>query len=240
MPIISNYPYDTNVQDNDAWIGTDGSNMSTKQFKAIEVANYLNIKGKISISGQMVYKLESDSTKAVAGDFYGPSTGSLFVNTTTMYLNIKDRQGSNVVSFLDYLVGSQILISEQNALENFGHYTISSYTQDPNDNQFYILSLTNIGGNGAFKDQKYYNFATFNLSSSPGGGGTFTFTQSIPADTWTINHNLNKKPSTTVTDNAGTVLYPNIEYLSLNTIELTFTAGVDPSFGGVSGFAYLN
>ena len=240
MPIISNYPYDKNIQDNDAWIGTDASNMATKQFKAIEVANYLNIKGKISISGQMVYKLEADSTKAVAGDFYGPSTGSLFINVSTLYLNIKDQTGSNVVDFVEYLVGSQILISQQNALENFGHYTIDSYTQDPNNNQFYILGLTNIGGAGFYEDQKYYDFAAFNLSATPGGGGTFTFTQAIPATTWLINHNLNKKPSTTVTDNAGTVLYPNIEYLSLNTIELTFTAGDDLSFGGVSGFAYLN
>ena len=49
MPIISNYPFDKNVQDNDAWIGTDASNMSTKQFTALDVAKYLNIKGKISI-----------------------------------------------------------------------------------------------------------------------------------------------------------------------------------------------
>ena len=38
MPIISNYPFDKNVQDNDAWIGTDASNMSTKQFTALDLS----------------------------------------------------------------------------------------------------------------------------------------------------------------------------------------------------------
>ncbi len=34
MARISSYPYDNNVTDGDAWIGTDASNRSTKQFTA--------------------------------------------------------------------------------------------------------------------------------------------------------------------------------------------------------------
>ena len=50
MAKISSYPQDINVQDTDAWIGTDSINRQTKQFSALAVAKYLNIKGKISIS----------------------------------------------------------------------------------------------------------------------------------------------------------------------------------------------
>ena len=49
MAKISSYPQDINVQDTDAWIGTDSVNRQTKQFSALAVAKYLNIKGKISI-----------------------------------------------------------------------------------------------------------------------------------------------------------------------------------------------
>ena len=91
MPIISNYPFDRNVQDNDAWIGTDASNMATKQFTAKDVADYLNIKGKISISAQMVFKYEADATKAVSGDFTNVIGGTTFTNISSVYISFKDK-----------------------------------------------------------------------------------------------------------------------------------------------------
>ena len=54
MARISSYPYDVAVQDTDAWVGSDSVNRSTKQYTAKAVAEYLNIKGKISISAQML------------------------------------------------------------------------------------------------------------------------------------------------------------------------------------------
>ena len=46
MARISTYPLDTTVRDNDAWIGTDSVNKSTKQYTAKAVAEYLNINSK--------------------------------------------------------------------------------------------------------------------------------------------------------------------------------------------------
>ena len=40
--------------------------------------------------------------------------------------------------------------------------------------------------------------------NSGGGDRNFVFTQIQPASTWVIEHPLNKKPSVTVTDTAGT------------------------------------
>ena len=54
MARISSYPRDLDVNDGDAWIGTESSNRQTQPFTAAAVAKYLNIKGKISISAQMV------------------------------------------------------------------------------------------------------------------------------------------------------------------------------------------
>lgn len=63
---------------------------------------------------------------------------------------------------------------------------------------------------------------------------TFTFEQGLPAKTWTIVHNLNKKPSVFAVDSAGMVQIPNeIIYDSENQITITFLAGF-------AGKAYLN
>ena len=56
MGRIIGYQYDDNVQDGDAWIGSEDGGGRTKQYTAEAVANYLNIQGKISIVGQMTYK----------------------------------------------------------------------------------------------------------------------------------------------------------------------------------------
>lgn len=61
----------------------------------------------------------------------------------------------------------------------------------------------------------------------------FIFTQSSASDTWTINHTLNKFPSVSVVDSAGSIVIGNVTYNSTSQITLTFSA----SF---SGKAYLN
>ena len=193
MARISSYPRDLNVTDQDAWIGTDASNRATKNFTAAAVAKYLNIKGKISISAQMIFKLV-DLAAPTAGDFTGPADGSLISSATTMDLSITDVSGANTVAFLTYLVGNNILISEQNDINNFGHFTIDSYVQKTPG--VYTLSLTPIAGNGNFDVDKFYDFAVFTLSSA--GAPTFIFTQNVPATTWNIQHNLGKFPSITL------------------------------------------
>ena len=62
---------------------------------------------------------------------------------------------------------------------------------------------------------------------------TYTHTQSQAAATWTIAHNLNKHPSVTVVDSAGSVCYGNVQYTDANTVVVTFQAAF-------AGTAYLN
>jgi len=228
MARISSYVFDANVTDNDAWIGTEASNRQTKQFTAAAVAKYLNIKGKISISAQMIFKLV-DLAAPAAGDFIGPADGSLISSTTTMDLSITDVSGANTVAFLTYLVGNNILISEQNDIDKFGHFTIDSYVQKTPD--VYTLTLTPIAGNGNFDVDKFYDFAVFTLSSA--GAPTFVFTQGTPATTWNIQHNLGKFPSITVIDTGNTVVIGEYNYTSNTNVILTFSAAF-------AGKAYLN
>ena len=226
MSRIISYPYDTNVQDKDAWIGSEASTTRTKQYTAEAVADYLNIKGKISVVAQMVFKFIIGTEGP--GDFYGPSNNTPFTSIDTMQLSIVDVSGQNVVAFMEYLVGNNIIISEQNSISTFGHYTIDSYTFD---GDFYRLNITNIGGNGNLTKDLFYDFAVFTLSSD--GSPTFTFTQAQPSATWNIEHNLNKFPSVSVVNNNDIIMYGDTEYIDNNNLTITFS-------GGFSGKAYLN
>ena len=226
MARISSYPFDNNVTDNDAWIGTEATNRSSKQFTAAAVARYLNINGKISISAQMVFRFKAVGVQS--GDFTGPVNGSTFASVTTMQLSILDLSGQNVVKFMEYLVGNNILISKQKEISTFGHYTIDSYTDN---GQFYTLNLTNLKGEGSLEDEAIYDFAVFTLSSQ--GVPTFIFDQGVAATTWDITHNLGKFPSITVIDTGNTVVTGEYNYVSNNRVILTFSAAF-------AGKAYLN
>jgi hypothetical protein len=225
MARISSYPRDLDVVDNDSWIGTESSNRQTKNYTAAAVAKYLNIKGKISISAQMVFKYKNTIE---SGAFTGPADGSNIAAITTMQISSVDVSGQNTVEFMQYLVGNNILISEQNNISLFGHFTIDSYTLN---NNVATLNLTNLFGNGALDLDKVYDFAVFTLSSQ--GIPTFVFTQGIPATTWNIQHNLGKFPSVSVINNNNVVINGEVTYIDNNNVQLNFSAGF-------SGKAYLN
>ena len=62
---------------------------------------------------------------------------------------------------------------------------------------------------------------------------TYIFEQGIASDTWTINHNLNKFPSITVEDTAGTIFTAQVDYIDSNTCIVYIN-------GSTKGKAYLN
>lgn len=231
MARISSYPKDTTIQDQDAWVGTAFPNRQTKNFLASDVAKYLNIKGKISISAQMVYKFEADPNEATTGNFYGINDGTAFSAVTSLNIHFMDLSGQNVVDFLTYLIGSEILISEQNNISEFGHYEITSYTDNGDD--FYTLDLSYIGGSGVLIDQTYYDVANFVLASADQADKHFTFNQATPANPWNVQHNLNKFPSVTVALPSGQVGQADVTYIDENNLTITFT-------GDESGKAYMN
>jgi hypothetical protein len=229
MARISSYPLDATIQDKDAWIGSDSITRATKQYTAEAVAKYLNINGKISISGQMIFKFVDNATGTA--DFSGPADGSAMTAITTIQLSIVDKAAQNVVKFIEYLVGNNVLIGEQNNISTFGHFTIDSYTATAGSANLYTLNLTNIGGNGNITDKLLYDFAVFTLSSQ--GAPTFQFTQGAPATTWNIQHNLGKFPSITVIDTGNTVVNGEYTYTDNNNVVLNFSAAF-------AGKAYLN
>lgn len=62
---------------------------------------------------------------------------------------------------------------------------------------------------------------------------TYIHDQMSSSDTWTINHNLDKYPSVSVVDSAGSLVIGDVQYISRNALIATF-------IGEFSGKAYLN
>jgi len=64
-------------------------------------------------------------------------------------------------------------------------------------------------------------------------GASYVHTQSVPEADWSIAHGLGRYPSVTVVDSAGTVVFGNVEYLSVNLVIVHFN-------GAFGGAAFLN
>ena len=66
------------------------------------------------------------------------------------------------------------------------------------------------------------------------GDKFYRFDQSSPSSTWVVVHNLNKFPSVTVVDSAGSPALGTVTYDSMNQLTIDFDGAA------FSGRAYLN
>jgi len=62
---------------------------------------------------------------------------------------------------------------------------------------------------------------------------TYTHVQSVSANPWVINHNLNAYPTVWVIDPLGRAGWTEVEYVNANTVRVHFP-------GAQTGTAYLN
>ena len=69
--------------------------------------------------------------------------------------------------------------------------------------------------------------------SGGGAGATYTHMQTIPLAVWTVPHNLNRRPSITVTDPLGNVIAPDVRYLDNAIVQVIHGTPL-------AGFAYCN
>ena len=142
MAIIYSYPYDQTVNDSDAWVGTDSITRRTKQYTAKAIADYLNIKGKIAIAGQMNYQfftIPSNKTGTFAFAS-GGGGGTAWSSITSVVISKIDLSSQIVSPFLEYLVDEQILFQDVADKGSFGHYIMKGYTQI-GTTDFYTLTL---------------------------------------------------------------------------------------------------
>lgn len=119
-------------------------------------------------------------------------------------------------------------------------------TYDPVPSEFYQIeqNITEINNHPPYPDisgfwmiwnptTHQYELSTIPVPTESGGDKTYIHKQVIASNTWEITHNLYKYPSVSVVDTGGNVVIGDVEYISLNTLVIKFTAPF-------SGTAYLN
>ena len=79
----------------------------------------------------------------------------------------------------------------------------------------------------------YALYARINALSEKESDKHFSFTQNTPSAVWNVTHNLNKHPSVTVVDSAGTEVIGEVKFIDSNSIQLLFSSAF-------SGSAYFN
>ena len=234
MALISSYPDYLPVNDLDRWIGTNSTNGSTRNFTAQQIADYLNLRAKIMVGGQMSYKYNKDTNTGAVGEFFRINGDSgvaniPFANVTSFVISTTDLSDEIVTQFFQYLIGSNILIGEGDAISNFGHYTLDSLTQI-GTTPFYTAVVTYLGGNGVLVDDKIYTMLQFVTDSTGDKTEIITFNNTNVVN---VTHTLNKFPSVTVVTTANDIIYGEVQYDTTSTLTLTFTSAQ-------SGKIYLN
>jgi hypothetical protein len=169
MAICNYYPVSGTVVDQDLFLGTKSGNNNTVNYTAQTVANYLNTNSKIAIGGQISFRFDTVPSQPKTIFFAaGGGDNTPFSSITSLMVSSMDASGADITIFLNYLNGSEILLSQQNQPNNFGHYKILSYSPIISPG-FSTLQLQYIGGNGNITENTYYDLNSFVLSSVLGG-----------------------------------------------------------------------
>lgn len=154
----------------------------------------------------------TDTEKLYIGD--GSTAGGILIDDQSLSYNAS----TNTITTAD---GSTVVLSNLPSSSSIANWD-SAY-----DN---MITSAAISGNTT---------KTLTLNQQDGGTvtvsyvDTYVHTQSTSSATWTITHNMNKYPSVTIIDSANTVVEGEVEYTSLNEVEVTFS-------GGFTGTAYMN
>ena len=165
MPISTSYPKGVPIEDADLFVGTKANNNRTVNYTASGIADYLNINSRIAIGGQMSFKFViSPNVPGTISFEGGGGNNTPFSTITKLIVSAIDVSSSNITIFLNYLTNSDILLSQQNEPNYFGHYKITGYTQI-DTTEFYQLDLSYIGGNGNIEQNLYYDIVSFVITS---------------------------------------------------------------------------
>lgn len=239
MAKIGSYPIQSTIIGTDKVIGTDVLNSgATKNFTFNDVAKFLNTYNKIELNA-LRYKYQNwkqgDVRNPGTISFSSSDTGNpLFSNVNSFMLSkFMTESTVDVSSYYSIpLVSSTVLISQCDDPSVFGLYLWNSATQDPQEIDFFDITLSYLVGSGSLNNNKDY-FISLLTYGPTSADKNYVFTQATNANPWVVNHGLNKYPSVSVVNNANITVYGEVEYDSLNQVTITFA---DPT----NGKAYFN
>jgi len=154
----------------------------------------------------------TDTKKFYIGD--GTTAGGILIDDQSLTYN----SATNTITTAD---GHTVIISNIPTITDVAHWN------DAYDNTIISASIT-----GDITK-------TLNLNQRDGGAvivsyvDTYVHYQTTPNIEWNITHTMNKYPSVTIVDSAGSIVEGAVDYIDLNSCKITFC-------GAFSGKAYFN
>jgi hypothetical protein len=232
MARISTYPLDTVVVGTDKWIGSDSQQLfATKNFTADAVADFINDDNKVNSQSLQYRYMDYQPTvgyKEGTISFLGNVGSDVLFSTVTTFMISKyqfNRYSDSLVNFYSSpLIGSIVLLSQADKISNWGAFQWTGVTQNVTFPEMYDITLTYVSGPGSFIDTKDYLISILTYDVSASNDKNFVYTQAIAASTWVVTHNLNKYTAVSVVDSNDIEVYCSVDYDSLNTVTLTFSA----------------
>jgi hypothetical protein len=172
MTKISVYNIDEYVTADDKWIGTDVNTYNkTKNFTPRKLSHYFNNNQVINTGVDLLYKYFTITPPEIR------PTGTLSFETeigqtvnfsaiSTFLLSKTTLKGNDVVEFLNFLVGTKVLLYKAKNINLFGSYKIVSveeYIPEPN---FLVVNVEFIEGNGFIEEDEDYMISLIDINSN--------------------------------------------------------------------------
>jgi len=219
MARISTYNLDNTVSKNDKVIGTDSSGSSTKNFKLSDVIQLVNDSGLLNIGDLLTFQYNTNNSY---GSLNLTTGGPSFSTISEITVSHSDLSNQNIKDLLDYLVGQNIIISQTDNKNNFGHFVFNGLTQ-VGSTDFSVMSISHLESNDGLVLNKYYTMSLSNKGQSDKNfvSNDITFSAGIGQ---VVNHNLGKRPTVVLVDSAGTEVVADIQHNSTTQITVTTTS----------------
>ena len=219
MARISTYNLDNTVSKNDKVIGTDSSGSSTKNFKLSDVIQLVNDSGLLNIGDLLTFQYNTNNSY---GSLNLTTGGPSFSTISEITVSHSDLSNQNIKDLLDYLVGQNIIISQTDNKNNFGHFVFNGLAQVGSTN-FSVMSISHLESNDGLVLNKYYTMSLSNKGQSDKNfvSNDITFSAGVGQ---VINHNLGKRPTVVLVDSAGTEVVADIQHNSTTQITVTTTS----------------
>lgn len=238
MASISTYAIDQILTVKDKVIGTDVAGTGTKNYELGDIISFFNKKGLVESTASSFEYDAQPTPSSVRADgtlsFSVPTNAVVnFSSIQSLILAKKDMAGTDISSYYTSLIGSRVIIQKSGDPSKFGIYNWTTSVVNSKYSNAHDISLTYIMGNSSLENESNYLISLLQYDYLSATDKHFEFTQSSPASVWTIAHNLNKHPSVSVVDSAGTQVIGDVQHTDDDNLTITF-------INQFSGKAYLN
>lgn len=235
MARISTYPLDSTLTAGDTLIGTNDAGQ-TINVTSQTVVDFINTSGKLqgNVSSRFTYIPYVSGARSVASfALTAPSADSLaFSGITDLVISDYTVNDANFSSYFNAISGGRIIVQKAIDISQFGIFDVTDVNDTEGQTNFKTLDVTHVHSNGTLeKDEDYFIFLL--QYDNDISDKNYVHTQQSVSTTWSVTHNLEKRPSVTVVDSADNVVIGDVEYVDNNNVTITFASAF-------SGKAYFN